>query len=71
MPAAGRLLLCSFNAALLARIDGVLDAGSTPGGQPSTVVRVDGERLTLLRQGAVPFDAVERAARLAPDGPVS
>ncbi len=60
-----------LDAALLARIDGVLDAGSTPGGQPSTVVRVDGERLTLLRQGAVPFDAVERAARLAPDGPVS
>lgn len=61
----------ALDAALLARIDGVLDAGSTPGGQPSTVVRVDGARLTLLREGAVPFDAVERAARLAPDGRVS
>lgn len=60
-----------LDAALLALIDGVLDAGATPGGQPSTVVRVDGERLTLLREGAVPFDAVERAARLAPDGHVS
>jgi L-threonylcarbamoyladenylate synthase len=61
----------ALDAALVARIDGVLDAGATPGGRPSTVVRIDGERLTLLRDGAIPFDAVERAARLAPEGPLS
>jgi L-threonylcarbamoyladenylate synthase len=61
----------ALDAALVARIDGVLDAGATPGGRPSTVVRVDDERLTLLRDGAIPFDAVERAARLAPEGPLS
>ena len=58
------------DAALVARIDGVLDAGATPGGRASTVVRIHDERLTLLRDGAIPFDAVERAARLAPESPL-
>ncbi|HSM92903.1 MAG TPA: L-threonylcarbamoyladenylate synthase [Anaeromyxobacteraceae bacterium] len=66
-PASGGAL----DAALRARIDGLLDAGPTPGGRPSTVVRVDGERLVLLREGAIAFDAVERASRLAPVGDVS
>jgi len=60
----------ALDAGLLARIDGVLDAGPTPGGLPSTVVRVDGGRLTLLRDGAVPFAELERTARLAPAGPL-
>jgi L-threonylcarbamoyladenylate synthase len=55
---------------LVARLDGVLDAGPTPGGAPSTVVAVDGDRLTLLRAGAVPFAEVERVARLARRGPL-
>jgi L-threonylcarbamoyladenylate synthase len=54
--------------ALRARLDGVLDGGSTPGGAPSTVVEVDGERLILLRTGAVPLDLLQAVAptRLAP-----
>jgi L-threonylcarbamoyladenylate synthase len=31
----------------------ILDGGITPGGQPSTLVRVRGERVEILRQGAV------------------
>jgi L-threonylcarbamoyladenylate synthase len=44
--------------ALLARLDGLLDAGAAPGGRPSTVVAVEGERLVLLREGAVPFESL-------------
>lgn len=58
----------ALDAALVARIDGVLDAGDAPGGLPSTVVAIEGERLTLLRDGAIAFADVERAARLANDG---
>lgn len=60
----------ALDAALVARIDGVLDAGPSPGGLPSAVVAIDGERLTLLREGAVPFAEIERAARLAPPEPL-
>ncbi len=31
----------------------ILDGGTTPGGQPSTLARVSGERVEILRQGAV------------------
>lgn len=31
----------------------ILDGGVTPGGQPSTLARVRGERVEILRQGAV------------------
>jgi L-threonylcarbamoyladenylate synthase len=31
----------------------ILDGGATPGGQPSTLARVCGERVEILRQGAV------------------
>jgi L-threonylcarbamoyladenylate synthase len=31
----------------------VLEGGATPGGQPSTLVRVRGDRLEVLREGAV------------------
>jgi L-threonylcarbamoyladenylate synthase len=37
----------------------ILDGGTTPGGQPSTLARVRGERVEILRQGAV--DLVGRA----------
>jgi L-threonylcarbamoyladenylate synthase len=31
----------------------ILDGGTTPGGQPSTLARVRGESVEILRQGAV------------------
>jgi len=40
----------------------VLDAGPAPGGTPSTVVRVDGERVQVLRAGAIAAAAVRAAA---------
>ncbi len=48
------------------RIDAVLDGGKTPVGVESTVVRVVGECLELLRPGGVP---VETLRRYAPVGP--
>lgn len=50
-----------LSAALRARIDGVLDAGATPGGLASTVVVVGAEGVTLVRAGAVPFEEVAAA----------
>lgn len=38
---------------------------AAPGGAVSTLVSVDGDRLQLLRPGALPFDVIERAARQA------
>ena len=35
-------------------VDVVIDAGAVRVGRPSTVVRVDGENLTVLREGAIP-----------------
>ncbi|HET7755169.1 MAG TPA: L-threonylcarbamoyladenylate synthase [Anaeromyxobacteraceae bacterium] len=48
---------------LLARIDAVLEARACPGGLPSTIIAVSAGRVTLLRDGAVPFREVEVAAR--------
>lgn len=48
---------------LLARVDLVLDAGRTPGGLPSTVVRVAAGDLRLVRAGAVTWEEVEAAFR--------
>jgi L-threonylcarbamoyladenylate synthase len=45
---------------LLARIDGVLDAGPTPGGLPSTIVSVADGEVALVREGALPFERVLR-----------
>jgi len=59
-----------LDAGLAARLDGVLDAGPAPGGRPSTVVSIVGGRLSLLRDGAIPFAEVDAAARLAPPGPL-
>jgi L-threonylcarbamoyladenylate synthase len=49
--------------ALRARLDGVLDAGPTPGGLASTVVAVEEGRVRLLRPGPIAADVVERALR--------
>jgi L-threonylcarbamoyladenylate synthase len=51
---------------LAARLDHLLDGGRAPGGQASTVAACDGEGLRVLRPGAVPADALERALR--PEG---
>ena len=48
---------------LLARVDLVLDGGSTPGGLPSTVVQVGEGGPRLVRAGAVPWEAVVAALR--------
>ena len=48
---------------LLGRIDAVVEGGATPGLLPSTVVAVEGGRALLLREGAVPWQAVEAVAR--------
>ncbi len=53
-----------LDGALLARVDGVLDGGPTPGGKPSTLVALGGGVPRLLREGAVPFDEVLEVARL-------
>lgn len=44
-------------------LDLILDGGPTPGGTPSTVVRVDGARITLLREGAIPIEHIRQAWR--------
>ncbi len=36
----------------------VLDAGATPGGRPSTIVRITGTEPALVREGAVPWARV-------------
>jgi len=36
----------------------ILDGGATPGGQPSTLARVRGNRVEILRQGAVVLSGV-------------
>lgn len=40
-----------------------LDAGPAEGGVPSTVVKVTGNEITLLREGAVPMTEIETAAK--------
>jgi L-threonylcarbamoyladenylate synthase len=55
-----------IEAGLRDRVDFVLDGGTTPGGAPSTVVAVAGARLTLLRPGAVEFEALRALAASGP-----
>lgn len=47
------------------RVAVILDAGPSPGGVPSTVVRVAGRKPEILRAGAIPAEAVRRGAREA------
>jgi L-threonylcarbamoyladenylate synthase len=47
--------------ALVARLDGVLDGGPTPGGLASTVVRLEGGAVEVLRAGPVSPEAVAAA----------
>jgi L-threonylcarbamoyladenylate synthase len=57
--------VAALDPALAARLDLVLDGGPTPGGLPSTVVAVEGDRLRLLRPGATPTDVISSAAGVA------
>ena len=41
------------------RIDLLLDAGTTPGGSPSTIVDVTGAQLRLVRAGAISWERIE------------
>jgi L-threonylcarbamoyladenylate synthase len=41
-----------------ADVDLLIDAGTTPGGAPSTIVDVCGERPVLVRAGAIPWDDI-------------
>lgn len=54
---------------VLAQLDGrialVLDGGATGGGVPSTVVDCTGERIKVLREGAIGAGQIERALRQA------
>ncbi len=44
----------------------ILDGGACPGGLESTIVRVDGDRVSLLRPGGVPADALGPTAAAGP-----
>jgi L-threonylcarbamoyladenylate synthase len=48
------------------RIDAVIDAGLSPGGVASTVVKVTGDELIVLRQGAVPESELLRVLSSQP-----
>jgi L-threonylcarbamoyladenylate synthase len=48
---------------LLSRVDLVLDGGPTPGGAPSTVVRLGDGSPVLVREGAVPWQRVLEGLR--------
>jgi tRNA threonylcarbamoyl adenosine modification protein (Sua5/YciO/YrdC/YwlC family) len=50
-------------AALGARVAVILDDGPSPGGTPSTVVRVDDGRIVILREGAITRETLEKTAR--------
>jgi L-threonylcarbamoyladenylate synthase len=50
---------------LRARLDHLLDGGPAPGGLPSTVVVVEADGIRLVRPGAIPLEALERALRPA------
>jgi L-threonylcarbamoyladenylate synthase len=42
-------------------LDAIVDAGPSRGGASSTIVEASGRDVTLLRQGAVPWDRVLRS----------
>jgi L-threonylcarbamoyladenylate synthase len=44
--------------ALAADVDAILDSGPAPGGPPSTIVKVAGDRVELVRAGAIAWNCV-------------
>lgn len=56
------------NAAIGERVELVIDAGTAPGGVPSTVVRVDSSgEIEILREGAIPREDLLRALGRTPE----
>jgi L-threonylcarbamoyladenylate synthase len=55
--------ISQLDPALLAQVDHVLDGGDTPGGLASTVVHIQGSIVHVLREGAIPSEAVREAVR--------
>ncbi len=53
-------------AALGSSVALVLDAGPSPGGVPSTVVRVDGDEVRVLRPGAISEERIRRVVGGSP-----
>lgn len=45
-------------AELEGKVDLIIDGGKTPGGKGSTIVAVDGGKLTCIREGQIPFSDV-------------
>lgn len=64
--AGARPLLSPADVARLPGVEGarILDGGNLPGGLPSTLVRLQDHRATVLRQGAI---GIEQLRALAPD----
>lgn len=56
--------IAQLPAALLNRVDGVIDGGATPVGQPSTLLLTPGRsgKLRVLRRGAISMAELERLA---------
>jgi L-threonylcarbamoyladenylate synthase len=42
-------------------VDFVIEGGKTPGGKPSTVVGIDNDALTVIREGVISLSEIERA----------
>jgi L-threonylcarbamoyladenylate synthase len=53
-------------AALGSKVEMILDAGPSPGGVPSTVVRVDGDEVQVLRDGAISEGEIRRVVGGSP-----
>jgi L-threonylcarbamoyladenylate synthase len=53
------------------RIGLIVDGGPCPVGLESTIVKLEGERVILLRPGGIAVDALERVARCPVERPVS
>ena len=63
-----KTLVAELDRAVVERVDAVLDAGATPGGKPSTVLRLTGGAAVLLREGALARSLVEEALGRPLDG---
>ena len=52
---------------LLAQVDGMIDAGSVPGGAPSTIVDISTPLPRLVRSGCVSWESIQRVLRPSHD----